>query len=111
VRTPQIPEKADPVDLPRLLRIGGERRGEEGDGQDDGEDGLWSPHASPQSKIEMVQHSSEAHSPEDAISVDTLVSMRPSHAILEPMRDASCGGPAALAQDRRDLAPAIEAAQ
>ena len=27
------------------------------------------------------------------------------------MRDASCGGPAALAQDCRDLAPAIEAAQ
>ena len=26
------------------------------------------------------------------------------------MRDASCGGPAAIAQDRRDLAPAISRA-
>jgi hypothetical protein len=37
--------------------------------------------------------------------------MRRSNAFLEPMRDASCSGPAALPQDRRDLAPAIEAAQ
>jgi hypothetical protein len=59
----------------------------------------------------MVQHSSGLDRQKGAISVDILVSMHPSNTILEPMRDASCGGPTALAQDRGDLAPAIEAAQ
>jgi hypothetical protein len=29
LRAAEIPEKADPIDLPRLLCLGGERRGEE----------------------------------------------------------------------------------
>ena len=39
---------------------------------------------------------------------DALVGL---NAILKPLSDASCRGPAALAQDRRDLAPTIESAQ
>src|SRR5262249_4137488 len=40
----------DPVDPARLLRLDRERRGEEGDGQNDREDKPWNCHASPQSK-------------------------------------------------------------
>src|SRR5262249_32336035 len=58
----------------------------------------------------MGQHSSggTAKKPDSGDSPD---SGRPANAIMETMRDASCGGQAARAQDCRDLAPAIEATQ
>jgi hypothetical protein len=59
----------------------------------------------------MSQHSAGQDRQEEPILGDTQISVGPSNAILEPMHDASCRGPAALAQRRGDLAPTVEPAQ
>jgi hypothetical protein len=46
----------------------------------------------------MAQHSSGLDCQKDAISADALVSMRPSNAIVEPMRDASCAARRSLGE-------------
>jgi hypothetical protein len=59
----------------------------------------------------MAQDSLGRDRPKDAISRYTLVSVRLSTAILAAMRDASCRASPSLTEDRRDVAPPIEAPQ
>ena len=63
------------------LSLGGERRDDDAERQNDREDGPWSPHTSPQSTSRWLSITWGLDCQKDAISDHTLV-VRPSNAIL-----------------------------